>query len=178
MMQAAIGHPLTVHGTGGQSRAFIHIRDTVRCVEIAINNPPKAGDRVSVFNQATEVYRVRDLAKLVSNLTGAEIVNLPNPRVEDAENELVIRNERFLSLGLKPTTLSEGLLEEVRDVASKYRHRVDLSKIICRSVWRKGMEVAPDLLIGPGQAPVADEDYEADGPSGAGASKPKGATPR
>jgi UDP-sulfoquinovose synthase len=165
LMQAAIGHPLTVHGTGGQSRAFIHIRDTVRCVEIAINNPPERGDRVSVFNQATEVHKVRALAELVSKLTGAEVVNLPNPRVEDAENELVIRNERFLSLGLKPTTLSEGLLEEVRNVASKYAHRVDLSKIICRSVWRKGMEVAPDLLIGPGQAPVADEDYE-EQPSG------------
>src|SRR5579863_848440 len=147
LMQAAIGHPLTVHGTGGQTRAFIHIRDTVRCVEIAINNPPATGERVSVFNQTTEVHKVKDLATLISKLTGAEVVMLPNPRKEAAENDLVVQNERFLSLGLNPTTLSEGLLEEVRLIASKYRDRVDISKIVARSVWRKGMEVAPDLQV-------------------------------
>ena len=66
IMQAALGHPLTVHGTGGQTRAFIHIRDTVRCVEIALTHPPVRGDRPAVFNQVTETYRVRDLAELVS----------------------------------------------------------------------------------------------------------------
>jgi UDP-sulfoquinovose synthase len=147
LMQAAIGHPLTVHGTGGQTRAFIHIRDTVRCIEIAINNPPATGERVSVFNQTTEVHKVKDLAALISKLTGAEVVMLPNPRKEAAENDLVVQNERFLSLGLNPTTLSEGLLEEVRLIASKYRDRVDTSKIVSRSVWRKGMEVAPDLQV-------------------------------
>ena len=129
LMQAAIGHPLTVHGTGGQTRAFIHIRDTVRCIELAVNNPPEVGERVSVFNQTTEVHRVRDLAALVSKLTGAEVVMLPNPRREAAENDLVVRNDRFLALGLNPTTLSEGLLEEVRLIASEYRDRVDPSKI-------------------------------------------------
>jgi UDP-sulfoquinovose synthase len=147
LMQAAVGHPLTVHGTGGQTRAFIHIRDTVRCIELAVNNPPEAGDRVSVFNQTTEVHRVRDLAALVSKLTGAEVVMLPNPRREAAENDLVVLNDRFLALGLNPTTLSEGLMEEVRLIASKYRDRVDPSKIVSRSVWRKGMEVAPDLQV-------------------------------
>ena len=82
LMQAAIGHPLTVHGTGGQTRAFIHIRDTVRCIELAVNNPPETGERVSVFNQTTEVHRVRDLAALVSKLTGVEVVMLPNPRAK------------------------------------------------------------------------------------------------
>jgi UDP-sulfoquinovose synthase len=147
LMQAAIGHPLTVHGTGGQTRAFIHIRDTVRCIEIAIDNPPAAGERVSVFNQTTEVHKVIDLAKLVSGLTGAQVVMLPNPRQEAADNDLVVRNDRFLALGLSPTTLSQGLLEEVTLIAGKYKDRVDTSKIIARSVWRKGMEVAPDLQI-------------------------------
>ncbi len=120
LMQAAIGHPLTVHGTGGQTRAFIHIRDTVRCVQIALENPPAAGERVSVFNQVTETYRVRDLAELISKLTGAKIANLPNPRQEAVENDLNVSRDRFLALGLNPTLLSEGLLEEVRDVAEKY----------------------------------------------------------
>jgi UDP-sulfoquinovose synthase len=145
LMQAAIGHPLTVHGTGGQTRAFIHIRDTVRCIEIALNNPPSSGEKPSVFNQVSETYRVRDLAELVGRMTGVQIANLPNPRREAAENDLVVSNNRFLSLGLNPTTLSEGLLDEVRDVAGRYKDRADVSKIVARSVWRKGMAVSGDL---------------------------------
>jgi UDP-sulfoquinovose synthase len=146
LMQAAIGHPLTVHGTGGQTRAFIHIKDTVRCIEIAISNPPQAGSKPMVLNQITETHRVLDLAKLVSDITGAEIAHLPNPRVEAEENELVVRNDQFLALGLQPTTLSEGLLAEVKDIASKYAQRADLRKIIARSVWKRGMQTSDDLL--------------------------------
>jgi len=146
LMQAAIGHPLTVHGTGGQTRAFIHIRDTVRCIEIALNNPPDAGSKVLVRNQITETHRVLDLAKMIGDMTGTEIACLPNPRREADENELSVRNDQFLALGLQPTTLSEGLLEEITDIAGKYRHRVDPHKIIARSVWRAGMETSPDLM--------------------------------
>jgi len=146
LMQAAIGHPLTVHGTGGQTRAFIHIRDTVRCIEIAITNPPLAGDKPRVLNQMTEVHRVLDLAKMVADVMGADIAYLPNPRREAEENDLAVRNDQFLALGLKPTTLSEGLLDEGREVAARYRDRVDPGKIVCRSVWRIGMETADDLI--------------------------------
>jgi UDP-sulfoquinovose synthase len=148
LMQAAIGHPLTVHGTGGQTRAFIHIRDTVRCVQIAIENPPQRGDKVKVFNQVTETYQVRDLAELIAKLTDATIANLPNPRREAVENDLNVSREKFVALGLDPTFLSEGLLEEARDIAYKYRDRVDTTKIIARSVWRQGMETSPDLVPG------------------------------
>jgi len=146
LMQAAIGHPLTVHGTGGQTRAFIHIRDTVRCIEIALNNPPDAGSKVLVRNQITETHRVLDLAKMIGDMTGTEIAYLPNPRREADENELSVRNDQFLALGLEPTTLSEGLLEEITDIAARYRHRVDPHKIIARSVWRAGMETSADLM--------------------------------
>ena len=146
LMQAAIGHPLTVHGTGGQTRAFIHIRDTVRCIQIALENPPVAGEQVKVFNQVTETYRVRDLANLISSLTGVEVANLPNPRQEAAENDLNVEREQFVKLGLNPTLLSEGLLEESRDIAQKYRDRADTTKIIARSTWRSGMETSPDLV--------------------------------
>ncbi len=148
LMQAAIGHPLTVHGTGGQTRAFIHIRDTVRCVEIALENPPQRGEKPQVFNQVTEVYRIRELAELISKLTGVEVALLPNPRREAVENELNVNRDKFLALGLNPTKLSAGLLEEARDIAMRYKDRADTTKIIARSVWRRGMETSPDLMKG------------------------------
>jgi UDP-sulfoquinovose synthase len=146
LMQAAIGHPLTVHGTGGQTRAFIHIRDTVRCIQIALENPPEHGDQVSVFNQVTETYRVINLAELIAKETGVEIAFLPNPRKEAVENELNVSRERFIALGLDATTLTEGLLDEIRDIANKYSYRADTTKIIARSVWNQGMETSPDLV--------------------------------
>jgi UDP-sulfoquinovose synthase len=146
LMQAAVGHPLTVHGTGGQTRAFIHIRDTVRCIEIAVTNPPEPGSKPLVLNQVTETHRVIDLAKLVGDAMDADIAHLPNPRREADENDLVVRNDQLIALGLQPTTLSEGLLEECTGIAARYRHRADPSKIISRSVWRAGMETADDLL--------------------------------
>ncbi|MEL7351470.1 MAG: NAD-dependent epimerase/dehydratase family protein [Cyanobacteria bacterium P01_A01_bin.116] len=135
LSQAAIGYPLTVHGTGGQTRAFIHIQDTVRCLELAINNPPKAGDRVKILNQMTETHRVIDLAKMIVNLTDAEIQHLENPRNEAAENELIVDNQCFLDMGLKPTQLDKGLMLEITDIAKKYVDRFDRSKILCTSKW-------------------------------------------
>ena len=137
LMEAAINYPLTVHGTGGQTRAFIHLQDTVKCVNIAVNNPPKKGDRVEIFNQVTETHKVRDLAQLISQMTGADIQNCENPRKEDAENELNVKNDKFLALGLDPITLKEGLLQEVTDIAKKYKDRCDESKILAKSKWVK-----------------------------------------
>ena len=136
LMQAAIGHPLTVHGTGGQTRAFIHIQDTVKCIELAINNPPAKGDRVKIHNQMTETHRVRDLAKIISEMTGAAVNHLPNPRNEAAENDLHVENKSLIGMGLNPITLNKGLMLEVHDIATKYKVRCDVSKIPATSLWR------------------------------------------
>ncbi len=145
LIQAALNHPLTVHGTGGQSRAFIHIQDSVRCIEIALANPPERGARTKIFNQMTEVHRVRDLAELISALTGVEVAYLPNPRKEAAQNELSVNNEQFLSLGLDPVKLRDGLLTELVEVARKYLHRVDSSRIPSTSAWTR--ELAAQLAV-------------------------------
>lgn len=137
LVQAAVGHPLTVHGTGGQTRAFIHIRDTVRAVELAIKNPPAKGARVEIKNQMTETHCLRDLAERVSEMTGAEISHVENPRKEAAENDLHVVNDKLVGLGLDPTTLAAGLMEEITDVATKYRERCDRAHIPARSKWVK-----------------------------------------
>lgn len=135
LMQAAINYPLTVHGTGGQTRAFIHIQDTVKCIELAVSNPPKRNDKVMILNQMTETHRVRDLAAMISGMTDVEVNYVDNPRKEDAENDLHVDNQCFLDLGLKPTTLEIGLLQEIKEIANKYSSRCDRNKILCTSYW-------------------------------------------
>jgi UDP-sulfoquinovose synthase len=149
LMQAAVDHPLTVHGTGGQTRAFIHIQDTVKCIQLALDNPPAHGDRVQIMNQMTETHRVRDLAKMISDRTGVSIANLPNPRNEDDENDLHVANDRCLHLGLTPITLSVGLMEEVTEITKKHAARCARSKIRCVSVGSNDSAAAKAGIPGP-----------------------------
>ncbi|MCG7583758.1 NAD-dependent epimerase/dehydratase family protein [Mycolicibacterium sp. OfavD-34-C] len=135
LVQAALGTPLTVHGTGGQTRAFINLQDSVRCVRLAVESGADVTGRVRVMNQITETHCVRDLAHLVSRVTGAEIAEVANPRNEADVNELSARNSRLLALGLDPILLETGLLEESLDIAKKYADRADLSRIPCVSYW-------------------------------------------
>ncbi len=140
-IQAAIGHPLTVYGKGGQTRGFLDIRDTVRCVEIAIANPASVGE-FRVFNQFTEQFSVGDLAMTVKKAgialgVDVEIHHLGNPRVEREEHYYNAKNTNLLSLGLQPHYLSDALLDSLLNFAIKYQHRVDKNQILPKVSWRR-----------------------------------------
>lgn len=151
LVQASVGHPLTIHGTGGQTRAFININDTVSCIKLAIRNPPKRGDRVKICNQTTECFNIKRLALKVKEICPfpVEIRYYKNPRNEDAENRLEFKCESLMRMGLKPTTLSNRLVDEILDVACKYKERCKKEKIICTSTWRNDMIVDKDGSANP-----------------------------
>lgn len=139
-IQAAIGHPLTVYGKGGQTRGFLDIRDTVRCVELAIATPAEPG-QFRVFNQFTEMFSVKDLALMVKKAGTAmglsvEIQNLENPRVEAEEHYFNAKNTKLLDLGLHPHYLSDSLLDSLLNFALKYRERVDVNQILPKVRWK------------------------------------------
>ena len=140
-IQAAIGHPLTVYGKGGQTRGFLDIRDTVRCMEIAIANPAEAG-KFRVFNQFTEMFSVADLAEMVQKAgktmdLDVKISNLDNPRVELEEHYFNAKNTNLLDLGLKPHYLSDSLLDSLLNYAIQYKDRVDKDHILPKVSWRR-----------------------------------------
>ena len=133
LMQAAIGYPLTVHGTGGQTRAFIHIQDTVRCIQLAIEHPPERGERVRIFNQMTEIHRVIDLAELVARITGAEIDLVDNPRKE-AQTTTSRRAPACSSSGSTRSRSRTTCSRRSRRSRSA-TDRCDVERIPCTSRW-------------------------------------------
>ena len=163
LMQAAIGHPLTIYGTGGQTRAFIHIRDTVRCIQLAIQNPPAPGERVEIFNQATETHTLLELAHKVAALTGAQLRFYANPRNEQAENTLSVENRKFLDLGLNPTTLDDGLLSEIVEIAQRHKNRCDRSKILATARWTRERRIDHEGRRAPHTEGVDDKRRAASG---------------
>ena len=139
-VQAAIDHPLTVYGRGGQTRGFLDIRDTVRCIELAAANPPKPGE-YRVMNQFTEQFSVMQLAEKVKdagNKLGlkVKIDFLDNPRVEKEEHYYSAKNTKLVDLGLKPHMLGDSLLDSLLNIAIRYRDRVNRDVIMPKVNWR------------------------------------------
>jgi UDP-sulfoquinovose synthase len=138
-VQAVVGHPLTVYGSGGQTRGFLNIRDTLSCVELAVANPAAAGE-FRVFNQFTEQFSVLQLAQLVKAAAeqlgySVSVEHLDNPRVEKEEHYYNAVHTKLLDLGLEPTPLGEELVGSMIGVIERYRSRVDLSTIEPRTRW-------------------------------------------
>lgn len=139
-IQAAVGHDLTVYGKGGQTRAFLDIRDTLQCVELAALNPADRGE-FRVFNQFTEQFSVLELAQRVQAVAAnmgleTKLAHLENPRVEKEEHYYHAVHTKLLDLGLKPHLLSDELIQDLIQTAQTYRERVDFSVIRPNATWR------------------------------------------
>jgi UDP-sulfoquinovose synthase len=153
-VQAALGHPLTVYGRGGQTRGFLDIRDTVKCIELATLNPAAKGE-CRVFNQFTEQFSVLQLADIVRT-AGAklglkvELSHLADPRVEAEDHYYNAKHSKLVDLGLKPHDLSDSLLDSLMNIALRYRDRIDTSVFLPQVDWRKAsnrrQRVAPVSL--------------------------------
>jgi UDP-sulfoquinovose synthase len=140
-VQAAVGHPLTVYGKGGQTRGFLDIRDTVRCVELACLNPAAPGE-CRVYNQFTEQFSVLELAELVKAAgkkmgLHVDIEHMPTPRVEAEQHYYNAKHSKLIDLGLQPHLLSDSLLDSLMNVAVKYRDQIDSSLFLPQVDWRK-----------------------------------------
>jgi UDP-sulfoquinovose synthase len=153
-VQATLGEPLTVYGKGGQTRGYLDLRDTVRCIELAIEHPAREGE-YRVFNQFTEQFSVLQLAELVKEagrklgLT-VEIDHVANPRVELEEHYYNARHTKLLDLGLEPHYLSDSLLDSLLNIALECRDRADLGIIQPRINWRQSQN---SLAMFNGSAP-------------------------
>src|SRR5271154_4064238 len=139
-IQAAAGHPLTVYGKGGQTRGFLDIRDTVRCVEIACLNPANPGE-CRVFNQFTEQFSVLELAEMVQAAAWklgmrVKIEHLETPRVESEEHYYNAKHSQLIDLGLQPHYLSDSLLDSLMNIAVRYQDRIDTSLFMPQVQWR------------------------------------------
>jgi UDP-sulfoquinovose synthase len=145
-VQAVIGHPLTVYGKGGQTRGFLNIRDTLQCVELAVNNPADAGE-YRVFNQFTESFSVSQLAELVQASAAelaieVEIEHVENPRVELEEHYYNPVHTKLLDLGLEPSHLGDELVRSMLKTIQRYRDRVIDSAIDPQTQWKPSQEPA------------------------------------
>jgi UDP-sulfoquinovose synthase len=142
-VQAAIDHPITVYGKGGQTRGFLDIRDTLQCVEIACLNPPQLGV-YEVYNQFTEQFTVLELGEKVRDASEKLgwhpiIENVPNPRVEAEEHYYNAAHTKLLDLGLQPYYLSETLIDGLLDTVKRYTDRVDKRLLYPRHNWKEGL---------------------------------------
>jgi UDP-sulfoquinovose synthase len=137
IVQAMVGHPLTVYGKGGQTRGMLDIRDTLACVELALLHPPAAGE-YRVFNQFTESFSVGDLAERVAAIVpGVEIEHLDDPRVEQESHYYRAAHTKLLDLGLAPHLLSDGLITSLLALVDRHRERVDPRVIRPTVDWRR-----------------------------------------
>jgi UDP-sulfoquinovose synthase len=141
IVQALQGIPLSVYGRGGQTRGFLNIKDTLRCVELAVLNPAKPGE-FRVFNQMTEQFSVNQLAERVQRVASARglkvtIAHTPNPRVELDEHYYNAKHSALQSLGLDPHLLTDEVIDRMMTVVQESSHRIDQDAVHPKVKWRQ-----------------------------------------
>jgi UDP-sulfoquinovose synthase len=146
-VQAAIGHPLTVYGRGGQTRGYLNIRDTIQCVALAAENPSDPGE-LRIYNQFTEQFSVLELAERVKAAGehlgwDVEIAHTTNPRKELEEHYYNARHTKLLDLGLQPRLLDEELIDSMLHKIKANEGAVDRSTLIQNVRW------VPESLLQP-----------------------------
>ncbi|HEX3564278.1 MAG TPA: NAD-dependent epimerase/dehydratase family protein, partial [Acidimicrobiales bacterium] len=172
-VQAVSGHPLTVYGTGGQTRGMLNILDTLACVELALDNPADPGE-FRVFNQFTESFSVAEMAQLVvDEYSGhATIENIPTPRVEKESHYYRAAHTKLLDLGLVPHLLNSGVLRSILDVAERHKDQVDPEAIRPTVEWRKTSSTLSTAGSPNGQSAGSGAAPAAAAPARAGSSTP------
>lgn len=140
LVQAVAGYPLTVYGKGGQTRGYINLKDTINCIRISMNNPPRDNGELRIFNQITETFTVNELAekvKLAGQKLGIDVkVNhVPNPRKEAEEHYYKPKYTGLKELGLEPCFLSREEIVEMIKVISNYKDQISKTKITKNVKW-------------------------------------------
>jgi UDP-sulfoquinovose synthase len=137
VIQAVLGHPLTVYGDGSQTRGLINLVDTVECIRLAAEAPAARGE-FRVFNQLTEALSVRQIAETIAaGYAGtASIEHVENPRVEAEGHYYNVKHTALEKLGLEPTLLSMTLIDHLFAVVERHRDRVDVGAIMPTVKWR------------------------------------------
>lgn len=133
--QAANNIPLTIYGTGGQTRAFININDTVECIKLAIENDNFDNNKVRIYNQVAETKKISDLAEIISKKYGSKISYIDNPRKELQENQLEVSNKGLKSLGFNPILLNENLINDIHSIAKYFNNTFKKDKILNSPTW-------------------------------------------
>lgn len=141
IIQGATGLPISVYGTGGQTRALIHISDTVECIKLAVEAEKSSDPKVRVFNQVAETQRILDLANMVAENTGSKVHFYENPRLELKQNDLSVKNVGLQSLGWSPQLLKDSLIDETQKIAEKYASRIIRATVPPQTTWRSDMKL-------------------------------------
>jgi len=139
LVQAVAGVPLTVFGKGGQTRGYLNLRDTLQCVELAMDTPVDAGE-LRILNQFTETFSVNELADRVQRVGNSmglkvEVKSIENPRKEREEHYYNPSHSGLLELGLKPHYLTDEAVSSMLDIVIRHKDSIDPAKIMPRVKW-------------------------------------------
>ena len=139
LIQAIAGVPLTVYGSGGQTRGYLNLLDTLQCVQLACESPADSGE-LRIFNQFTETFTVNELAAQIKAAGDAiglnvKINSIVNPRKEMEEHYYNPSHSGLLELGLQPNPMTQDVLIEMLTKLIPFKDRIVTRRIMPRVEW-------------------------------------------